>query len=96
LPGGTTMTQIARVSLVSLSKNSGTRQVIDAAASKQGITLRHAVTVTQVTTMMSLVGPGLGVAIVPAGGIVGFNTDVLKTLPIINPTLSRNLVLVPL
>ena len=45
---------------------------------------------------MSLVRAGLGVAIVPAGAIAGFNTDGLKTLPIIGPTLSRNLELITL
>jgi DNA-binding transcriptional LysR family regulator len=91
-----TVTQIAREPLVSLSNDSRTRRLIDAAASKQGITLRHAVTVTQLATIMSLVRAGLGVAIVPAGAIAGFNTDGLKTLPITKPTLSRNLGLITL
>ena len=73
---------------------SRTRRTIDAAASKQGITLQHAVTVTQLATVMSFVRAGLGVAIVPAGAIAGFNTDGLKTLPIIGPMLSRNLELI--
>jgi DNA-binding transcriptional LysR family regulator len=59
---GITMTQIARESLVSLPNGSWTRRAIDAAASKQGITLRHAVAVTQFETMMSRVRAGLGVA----------------------------------
>ena len=63
--------------------------MIDAAASKQGITL-------QLATVMSFVRAGLGVAIVPAGATAGFNTDGLKTLPIIGPTLSRNLELITL
>jgi DNA-binding transcriptional LysR family regulator len=93
---GVTMEQIAREPLVSLTNDSRTRRTIDAAASKQGITLEHAVTVTQFATMMSLVRAGLGVAIVPAGAIVGFNTDGLSTLPITRPTLSRNLGLITL
>jgi DNA-binding transcriptional LysR family regulator len=93
---GVTMKQIAREPLVSLPNDSRTRRTIDAAASKQGITLQHAVTVTQFATMMSLVRAGLGVAIVPAGAIAGFNTDGLSTLPITGPTLSRNLGLITL
>jgi DNA-binding transcriptional LysR family regulator len=93
---GVTMMQIAREPLVSLPNDSRTRRAIDAAASKQGITLRHAVTVTQLATVMSLVRVGLGVAIVSAGAIAAFNTDGLKTLPIIGPTLSRNLGLITL
>ena len=93
---GVTMKQIAREPLVSLPNDSRTRRTIDAAASKQGITLQHAVTVTQLATVMSFVRAGLGVAIVPAGAIAGFNTDGIKTLPIIGPTLSRNLELIML
>ena len=83
---GVTMEQIACEPLVSLTNDSRTRRTIDAAALKQGITLKHAVTVTQFATMMSLVRAGLGVAIVPAGAIAGFNTDGLSTLPITGPT----------
>jgi DNA-binding transcriptional LysR family regulator len=90
------MTQIAREPLVSLPNDSRTRRAIDAAASKQGITLRHAATVTQLATVTSLVRAGLGVAIVSAGAIAAFNTGGLKTLPIIGPTLSRNLGLITL
>ena len=93
---GVTMKQIAREPLVSLPNDSRTRRTIDAAASKQGITLQHAVTVTQLATVMSFARAGLGVAIVPAGAIAGFNTDGLKTLPIIGPMLSRNLGLITL
>ena len=64
-----TMKQIAREPLVSLPNESRTRRTIDGAASRQGVVLDHAVTVTQFATMMSLVRAGLGVAIVPAGAI---------------------------
>jgi DNA-binding transcriptional LysR family regulator len=87
---GVTMKQIAREPLVSLPNDSRTRRTIDAAASRQDITLQHAVTVTQLATVMSFVRAGLGVAIVPADAIAGFNTDGLKTLPIIRTTLSHN------
>ena len=90
------MKQIAREPLVSFPNDSRTRRTIDAAASKQGITLQHVVTVTQVATMMSLVRAGLGLAIVSAGAVAGFNTDGLRTLPITGPTLSRNLGLITL
>ncbi len=90
------MKQIAREPLVSLPNDSRTRRTIDAPASKQGITLQHAVTVAQLATVMSFVRAGLGVAIVPVGAIAGFNTDGLKTLPIIGPTLSHNLGLITL
>ena len=93
---GVTMKQIAREPLVSLPNESRTRRTIDAAASKQGITLQHAVTVARLATVMSFVRAGLGMAIVPADAIAGFNTDGLKTLPIVGPTLSQNLGLITL
>jgi DNA-binding transcriptional LysR family regulator len=96
LSRGVTMKQIAREPLVSLTYDSRTRRTIDAAASKQGVTLQQAVTVTQLATVMSFVLAGLGVAIVPAGALAGFNTDGLNTLPITRPTLSRNLGLITL
>jgi DNA-binding transcriptional LysR family regulator len=96
LSRGVTMKQIARDPLVSLPNDSQTRRAIDAAASKQGITLQHAVTVAQLATVMSFVRAGLGVAIVPGGASAGFNIDGLKTLPIVGPTLSRNLGLITL
>jgi DNA-binding transcriptional LysR family regulator len=95
-PRGVTMKQIAREPLVSLPNESRTRRTIDAAASKQGITLQHAVTVARLATVMSFVRAGLGMAIVPADAIAGFNTDGLKTLPIVGPTLSQNLGLITL
>ena len=70
--------------------------MIDAEASKQGTTLRHAVTVTQVATMMSLVRARLGMAIVPAGAIAGFSTEGLEMLPITGPMLSLKLGLITL
>jgi len=93
---GINMKQIAGEPLVSLTHDSRTRRMIDSAAAKQGITLQHAVTVTQLATVMSFVRAGLGVPIVPAGAIAGFNTDGIKTLPIIGPTLSHNLGLITL
>jgi DNA-binding transcriptional LysR family regulator len=91
-----TLKQIAREPLVSLPTDSRTRRLIDAAASRQGITLQRAVIANQVATVMSLVRAGLGVAIMLEGAIAGFNTDGLATLPITGPTLSLNLGLVTL
>jgi DNA-binding transcriptional LysR family regulator len=91
-----TLKQIAREPLVSLPTDSRTRRLIDAAASRQGITLQRAVTANQVATVMSLVRAGLGVAVLPAGAITGFHTEGLGTLPIAGPTLSLNLGLVTL
>jgi DNA-binding transcriptional LysR family regulator len=88
---GVSLEELGKEPLVSLPTDSRTRRTIDAAASRQGITLINAITVTQYPTVMSLVRTGFGIAIVPAGAIVGFNTKGLRSLPIVRPTLSRNL-----
>jgi len=88
---GVSLQDLGKEPLVSWPTDARTRRTIDSAASRQGITLVHAITVTQYPTMMSLVRAGLGIAIVPAGAIVGFNTRGLRSLPIVRPTLSRNL-----
>jgi DNA-binding transcriptional LysR family regulator len=88
---GISLQDLGREPLVSLPTDSRTRRTIEAAASKQGIALTHALTVTQFATMMSFVRTGLGIAIVPADAIAGFNTRGLRTLPVVGPTLSRDL-----
>jgi DNA-binding transcriptional LysR family regulator len=82
---------LAQEPLISFPIDSRSRRTIDAVASRQGIALINAITVTQFPTMMSLVRTGLGVAIVPAGGVAGFSMKGLRTLPIVRPTPSRNL-----
>lgn len=93
---GVAMKDLGAEPLVSLPNDSRTRRTIDAAAARQGITLQHVITVTQFATMMSLVRAGLGIAMVPAGAIIGFNTRGLSTLPIVGPMLSRDLGIITL
>jgi LysR family transcriptional regulator, carnitine catabolism transcriptional activator len=54
------------VALVSLGIGSGTRRLIDAAATTHGFALHHAVTVNFPRTLMNLVAGGAGAAVVPA------------------------------
>lgn len=82
---------LAKESLISFPIDSRTRRAIDAAASRQSVTLANAITVTQFPTVMSLVRTGLGIAVVPAGAIVGFSMKGLRTLPIVRPAISRTL-----
>ena len=89
-----TLTDLANFQLVSLPHESRTRRTIDAAASSAGLTLRHVATVTQFTTLMSFVRAGVGIAVVPSGGIAGLLGKDLAVLKLIRPRLSRNVGLI--
>lgn len=54
------------VPLVSLRVGSGSRRLIDAAATAAGFTLHHIVTVGLPFTLLNLVGGGVGVGVLPA------------------------------
>jgi len=53
--------------IVALPTESRTRRTIDAAAATAGVPLRQMVVVTQIATLLGLVGAGVGVGIVPRG-----------------------------
>jgi DNA-binding transcriptional LysR family regulator len=89
-----TLIQLANFALVSLPHESRTRRTIDTAASSAGLTLRHVVTASQFTTMMSFVRAGVGIAIVPSGVITGLLGKDLTVLNLIKPRLSRHVGLI--
>jgi DNA-binding transcriptional LysR family regulator len=88
---GVVLAEIAKFPLVSLPSDSRTRRMIDAAATSQGISLQHVVTVTQFATMMSFVRAGVGLAIVPSGALAGFPNQQLSVLQLSKPRLSHHL-----
>lgn len=79
------------VPLVSLPNDSRTRRTIDAAAAHAGITLRHAVTVTQFATTLSFVRAGVGLAIVPGSVAADLPHLGLTARPLTAPALRREL-----
>ncbi len=79
------------IALVSLPNDSRTRRIIDAAAAAKGITLRHAVTVTQFATTMSFVRAGVGLAIVPGSAASDLPHLGLIARPLTAPVLRREL-----
>ena len=79
------------VALISLPNDSRTRRIIDAAAALAGITLRHAVTVTQFATTMSFVRAGVGLAIVPGSVAIDLPPLGLIAKPLTAPALRREL-----
>jgi DNA-binding transcriptional LysR family regulator len=57
--------------IIALPTESRTRRTIDAAAATAGVTLRQMVVVTQIATVLALVGAGAGIGIVPRGATRG-------------------------
>jgi DNA-binding transcriptional LysR family regulator len=90
------LADLAGQPIVALPTESRTRRTIDAAAATAGLTLRQMVTVTQVATLLGLVGAGVGVGIVPKGAARGPMGRGLRVIPLGPPLLTRRLGLIAL
>lgn len=75
--------------LVSLPLNAQTRRIIDGAAAAEGISFRHAVTVTQSPTMMKFIGEGIGPALLPYGATIGHENIGIVYRPLTAPQIER-------
>ena len=82
--------------MVGLPTEARTRRTIDAAAAISGVPLRQAVVVSQFATLMALVGAGVGIGIVPKGATHGPLARGLRSVPLVEPKLSRRLGLIAL
>jgi DNA-binding transcriptional LysR family regulator len=91
-----TLSDLKDAPLVALPSDSRTRRVIDSAASSLGLTLNHVVTVSQFATMLGFVRAGIGLAIAPRGGVVGFLGKELSAVPVKGKPLAHELGLVAL
>jgi DNA-binding transcriptional LysR family regulator len=76
------------LALVSFRVGSGSRRLIDAAATAAGFTLHHAVTVTLPFTLLNLVERGVGIGIVPAYTPRHGTRPRLVSRPLVRPRLS--------
>ncbi|MBL6456864.1 LysR family transcriptional regulator [Belnapia sp. T6] len=89
-----TLAELAAEPLISFPAEARTRRILDGAAAAEGLALRHAATVGQFGTMLALVRAGLGLAIVPAGAVVGASGLAVRSLA--PPGLRREIGLVTL
>jgi LysR family carnitine catabolism transcriptional activator len=76
------------VAMVSFRVGSGSRRLIDAAATAAGFTLHHTVTVSLPFTLLNLVERGVGVGIVPAYTPRRGTRPHLVSRPLVRPRLS--------
>lgn len=91
-----TLADLASQPIVALPTESRTRRTIDAAAATAGIALRQMVVVTQIATMLALVGAGVGVGVVPRGAVRGPMGRGLRVIPLGEPRVTRRLGLIAL
>lgn len=84
------------VALVSMPPEAQTRQVLDTTAAIRGIQLRHAVVVSQIPTLLSLVRAGAGVGLVPSASVTGNLGDGLVRLKIHEPEIALDIGIVQL
>lgn len=93
---GIALRDLAGLPLVSLPPEAQTRRLIDAWTSIEGMTMQHAVTVTQFATAMRCVQAGVGLCVVPGSAIPSASTTALVSRPLIEPKLQRSLGIVTL
>jgi len=93
---GLSLAELRDEPMVGLPTEARTRRTLDAAAAAAGVPLRQAVVVSQFATLMALVGAGVGIAIVPKGTTLGPLARGLRSVPLVEPKLSRRLGLIAL
>ena len=86
-----TLADVAGHALVSMPKEAQTRRMLDGAAAAAGLSLNHAVTVTQFATIMEFVHAGVGAAVVPGGAIPAALEPGLVLKPLSKPALTRSI-----
>lgn len=79
--------------LVTLTRDSGIRALVESGYEAAGLTLdRPAYEVSHITTVLSLVEAGLGIAILPTYALVSCKNRNIVARPLSHPTISRDVV----
>ena len=79
------------VPLVSLPAESRTRRLIDAAAAAAGITLNHAATANRLPTLYSLVGNGVGLAVLAQSECSRGKDAAVVSRPLVDPCITADI-----
>lgn len=77
--------------LVTVSRSSGNRAILDAALVKIGVRLDWSFEVTHLSTSLGLVEAGLGISVLPKLATPGENHPIIVTRPIREPEVSRTI-----
>jgi DNA-binding transcriptional LysR family regulator len=90
------LAELAAHPIGALPTESRTRRTIDAAAVTAGLQLRQRVVVTQIATLLALVGAGVGVGVLPGGATRGPPVPGVRVVPLAEPRLVRRIGLIAL
>jgi len=80
--------------LVTLTRDSGIRVLVELGCETAQIGMSIAYEVSHVTTALSMVEAGLGVAVLPTYARIAARKDALAAIPLVNPTITRDIVLI--
>lgn len=80
--------------LVTLTRDSGIRLLVELGCESAQIGMTIAYEVSHVTTALSMVEAGLGVAVLPTYAGVAARKGALVAVPLVNPTITRDIVLI--
>lgn len=80
--------------LVTLTRDSGIRLLVELGCETAQIGMAIAYEVSHVTTALSMVEAGLGVAVLPAYARVAARKGAITAIPLANPTITRDIVLI--
>ena len=94
--GAIAVSELEELPLVSMPPDSQTRRILDGAASANGISLNHAVVVSQITTMINFIRAGVGLGVAPSAAVSGLLGERLVRLRLGEPRLSRTVGVVTL
>lgn len=80
--------------LVTLTRDSGIRVLVELGCETAQIGMSIAYEVSHVTTALSMVEAGLGVAVLPTYARIAVRKDAIAAVPLVNPTITRDIVLI--
>jgi DNA-binding transcriptional LysR family regulator len=80
--------------LVTLTRDSGIRLLVELGCETAQIGMSIAYEVSHVTTALSMVEAGLGVGVLPNYAKVAARRGAVATVPLVNPTITRDIVLI--
>jgi DNA-binding transcriptional LysR family regulator len=82
------------VPLISLTRDSGIRQLVDFGCKSSGISSQPEYEVALVTTALALVGVGIGIAVLPTNSIAAIRGRSIVSRPLSHPTVVREITMI--
>ncbi len=89
-----TWAELENLPLITLTRDSGIRLLVELGYESAKISLNPAYEVSHVTTALSMVEAGLGIAILPAYASVAARKSAIAMVPLVKPVITREIVLI--